>query len=912
MVITYSVILYDAPNYAGTSDLTTDVLSIPIFTDTGDGEINTATIRLSAKNNKYAQDDANLLEDHDRVLLTVSDGTTTYVRSFEIMSKVFLKNKIEPKTMQIELAGIEIALTRVKVSMNTFTMKTREMLTNLKKCYDGNKTDYMPTLTIDVTDIPDIISNLDWSTEDTILNRLNELVDSFGASGENNGVLDFYDMRFTTTSPTAIILDIFSSGRGTDTVQTYETITSNIEFTSKIDPPISSQIASWGAPNAGSLPIEWSKFKSRQQIMPTNKGTESNFPAWVSGNSYPIESKVSISQAMVTTGTPNKVYRKITTSVSNLTTPPNISSNWAEYTTSTYYGESFAYSPWTNNKVSVWKNNGAGFTNSPLNGWSATVNPTGLMFVDQNLIINDSSSELPAFRTFVDLKQTSSVISGTGLDWLYSNISSGVYDGLRVLVDGLGTGAFVGMNNKIMEYNGKENVWKIKYEPEINMHVAVMDSARVFKYNGGSWVDQINVGNSMDCFHPYNTIARGTSVIINPDSAKTLQNGTPASLASRQYAAVNNNSAISVTYSWNTVGTWLSEFLGTAQADSIGSLSSRKNWYSCGAWINMRFPFPINTKQGISENVGELWGGQHASKVPSLDFENTTYTHTGFIGYNETDSEDLGPISSIDFFFKIDYTPPTSANPHRLDNTSNFAQGNFPMTMWMIDKNDHVVVQDFVMAFNATWQYISLPINGFSLYRGRNRKETSALGNLVPPKDLSYTDIFETHHVKLIGISTKDSYDGYGRYDPGKNMWGGNNQAVTKTVTVSVDGLHFVKPLLSITGKIENISTTPLKQTVFLQRPNIINKVQLDGDADSELLKQKFAYEEYNITTDGKFTTKYGNYFKFIDGSIIHNDDRVEQGQVKLVAKHIEYSITKPTNNIGGLIRKIRGIRRFT
>ena len=32
---------------------------------------------------------------------------------------------------------------------------------------------------------------------------------------------------------------------------------------------------------------------------------------------------------------------------------------------------------------------------------------------------------------------------------------------------------------------------------------------------------------------------------------------------------------------------------------------------------------------------------------------------------------------------------------------------------------------------------------------------------------------------------------------------------------------------------------------------------------------------------------------------------------VVLVAKHIEYSITKPIKNLGGLVRKIRGIRRF-
>lgn len=906
MVITYSVILYRAFTYTSTSDLTNDVLSIPIFTDTGDGEINTATIRLSAKDNKYAKPDTDQLDDHDRIWLSVFDGSQTYNRAFEIMSRVFLKNKIEPKTMQIELAGIEIALTRVKVSMNTFGMKTRDMLTKLKQCYDGNKTNYMPSLTIDVTQIPDIISNLDWSTEDTILNRLNELVDSFGASGDNNGVLDFYDVRFRTL-PTNITVEIFSSGRGTDNPQTYETITSNIEFTSKTDPPVATQIASWGATDAGSLPVEWSKFQSRQLIMPTNKGSESNFPTWVSGFPYPINSKVSIDATLVTAGHADKVYRKktnnITTNLSS--TPQSNTTDWAEYTTAEYYGENFTYSPWTSNKVGVWKNNGAGFSNSPFNGMTPSTNSTGLCFFDQNLIINDSSTESPAFRTFVDLKTTSSVINTT---WLYGGTSSGIYDGLRVLVDGVGTGAFVGKNNKIMEYKDNSSYvgWIVKYEPKTDMQVVVMDSARVFKYNGSSWVDQSTItGNALDCLHPYDNLARDTSVIINPDTTTTLP------LASRQYTTVNNNSALTVTYSWISAASWFNS-LTDVLTDSISSnVNTRKNYYSSGAWLCMRFPFPTNRNNGISENVGELMGGTLSSKVPSLDFENTTFTHSGLIGYNESDSEDLGQISSIDFFCKIAYVIAAGGNPHTSASATPFAEGNFPMTMFMIDKNDHVVVQDFVLSFNNTWQYISLPINGFSLYRGRRPKVLSALGNLIPPKDLSYTANFDSWQVKMIGISTKDSYDNYGRFAPASNMFGGGNTLQKKTLQLSIDGLHFVKPLLSITSKVEPTSLTPLKQTIFLQRPTIGNKEQLDGDAYSELLKQSFPYEEYNITTNGKFETKYGNYFKFIDGSIDHTDAGVPN-QVLLVAKNIEYSITKPTNNIGGLVRKIRGIRRFT
>ena len=62
------------------------------------------------------------------------------------------------------------------------------------------------------------------------------------------------------------------------------------------------------------------------------------------------------------------------------------------------------------------------------------------------------------------------------------------------------------------------------------------------------------------------------------------------------------------------------------------------------------------------------------------------------------------------------------------------------------------------------------------------------------------------------------------------------------------------------------------------------------------------------------------NIFFLTDNMINHTDginsagDMIDTGNantVVLVAKHIEYSITKPIKNLGGLVRKIRGIRRF-
>ena len=892
MVVSYSGTVFTvASSYVSTIIITDDILSIPIFTDTGDGEINTAIIRLSSIDDKYITSTA--LNDNDRVYLVVAEtGGGSYARTFEIMSKVNIKNKSEPPTLQLELAGIEIHLQRVKVSMNTFTKSTRELFTALMDCYNQNKTTLMPTITYDITNIPDIISNLDWSTEDTILNRLNELVDSFGASGVNNGVLDFFDILFTSSaSVNNIVLSIFSSG---NTVNNTNVITNPISFEGKLEPSKVSLVGAWGAADAGSLPKAWSKFIGKNLMMHTNKGSDSMFAQWVSGAYYPINSKV----RHVTTAI-DGVFIKLNNNTTFSTTAPNLNANWGTFTTSDFYGTQFQYSPWTNDKKSAWQNGGTGNVSSPFSG--ITNNSTGICFFDGNLVINDSSSESPAFRTWVDVAQTSSTLP---TELLYGGTQAGKYKGLRVLVKGTGSGDFVGYNNNIMEYNGTQ--WVKKYSPKTDMIVVNFSDGKTWKYNGSTWNDYSGIANSLDCLHPFTNFYSDTSVMLNPDDTSILP-------ADRQYPSSNNNSALTVQYDWNAAKAWTDSLLSVALADSISAtLNTKRNFYASGAWLSFRFPFPVTTYNG-SEVVGQLYGGTADRKVPSLDLGNSTYTTTGKVGYNHDDSEDLGAISSVDFCMKLDYSyvvPAGSKYRGKTPSSTIFLEGNFPMRMFLFDANDHVVVQDFVINFNRVWQDISLPISGFSLYRGRRAKAISALANVVPPKDLEFIDVFDAYDVKLMCICTKDSYDEHGRYSPATNMWqGGINPLLPQTVKLSIDGLRFTKPLLALSTPVIAASTEPVKQEVFLQRPNIFVYDQLESDVYSELQKLSFKYEEYNITTKGDFLTPYGSFFFFDDSSILHNDSGSHK--VKLVAKHVEYSITKPINNIGGLIRKIRGIRRF-
>ena len=236
------------------------------------------------------------------------------------------------------------------------------------------------------------------------------------------------------------------------------------------------------------------------------------------------------------------------------------------------------------------------------------------------------------------------------------------------------------------------------------------------------------------------------------------------------------------------------------------------------------------------------------------------------------------------------------------------------MRCGIIDLSDHVVYQDFVISHNDNWQPVKLPLSAFQIYRGRRPRFSSGfLGDAFPPKGIPSDEKFEWRNIKGIVIQTQESYDENGRYVAGK--FGQDSYAAigegTVSVELSLDALRFTKPLLVNTGE---VSTDP-KEIDFLQRTDISNYEQLRMDALSELEKKKFPLIQYDVQTTGKFDINFGDSYFFEDDEIVYITDTLQSGEttskVKLVAKYIEYSITKPDNGEGGFTRRIRGARRF-
>jgi len=1099
-------------NAGGTQDLSDDVISIPMFTDTGSGEINTAIILLNSVDGQYISDSINsrgIILQHDIIKIAVNDGLTaqgtqrgTYEKYFNVAKKIPIKSKSEGVRLQIELMGVEKWLQTINYIKPHYFQNPAVVFEDICNLYNANKGTGMPTITdfqVNKTTYPDsknflpqrVLNVWDFGqSEDNCFDRMGDVIDKMGGSGDSGGVLNFFDLKFDYDSNgTEITPHAFSSGNdpdnsgdpgGTYPIVTISNSTSvNMgETDGGIDAQEGTLINSWGADDGGSLPTDFSRFRGRQQWF------DNFFPAWAEDEIYKEGSKASALKASF--GRTN--YQAKQDHTSETSNGPGNTAYWDELTSGSYYGNDIQYSPWTDDKRTVWINGGgdpsksfgitsggSGYTTPPtvwllggggssatatatvsggkITGYvigavgsgyetrplvliipslsdfaagaggaeaNATISGAGIVtsitgavsqpsFFDHNIIIRDGSF----FRTWVDQIATTDDIGTTYgsttfeilEEYLYDSYSGGsrngvgdaFYRGFRVLCKGEPTagadGKWFGYNknidnntttdptevvddngrlieNSVLEYNGTR--WRVKYRPyqdqfrqtanPIQMQVAIFYEGVNYEFyndeTNKTWQPMKDKDLGNDCWHPVSSLEEGSEEIsgLSP-SCKVLNvpgcladyNGqTPAEFTpalepnsddvkdvstkfgwSAPPDPSNDNSAIEFVYNWFPWEMW--------QLDGVplvGNLDNRKPawFYRAGAWASFRFPFPASTINNISEEVGDLYGGGTNTDNPrepaTLDVQNMHLTHNGKRGFNQGGapdvpdnfSEDFGQISGIAFMIKLFFLRQLKKNS-KWERVTGEDGSNFKMRCALVDSADTVVTQDFTIEMNNIWRSIILPVGGFEVYRGRTPRYNSDIEHdLYPPKGLDVQDIFLWRDVKLMTIFTLDSYDDNGRYHPGAAEKFIDESAldsagvianfgyINKEIRLTLDAIHFVKPLLVNSGKV----TSEVIDPDFIQRPEIGNYEQLYSDAEAERQKKTFQHVEFDSTTTGRFDVGFGDYYNLEDSDIVPSNLEDSSNTIKLVAKKIEYSITKPLNGKGGFLRRIKGIRRFT
>ena len=893
-----------------------------------------------------------------------------YDKVFFVMKKQPIKSKDSGVRLQLELLGIESFLQRVMYSKPSYFEKPWDVFKDIAELYESNRGTNSASIMPELVDYDNdtynklpknIVNSYDYGiNEDTCFDRMSDLIDSMGSSFAAGGVLDFFDLKFTPANATGTQVrpNVFSSGNeyanGTIGGQTIITINNSTavnvgETDGGINSKTGTQVLAWGAADSGSLPTDFSKFSARQQWW------NLFFPDFDSGASYGQGSKVS----HVVSGVRNNYISNIN---SNTSTPPT---NWTLQTPAIYYGDDYQYSPWTSGKAtSVFRNSAADPTASY--GLSGGTCP---MFFDHNIVINDGYF----WRTTADAKSTSDAIgaihgSQVPEECLYDSYSGvtrngtgdAFYRGFRVLCVGNPTangGTYFGYSaasasaakddngkliaNSVLQYDGTK--WMVYARPykdqflspgasltgggtndPVGVQCVIFHEGKTYRFNkagNSAWDDITNDDMGNDSLHPVDLISGSYKITNIPgvlanygddkDNPKDVDSTTGPYRSdpwSGSPKAVNADSAVEVQYTWDPVA------ITILDANPLSGLINRtgKDYYQCGAYMSLRFPLPTTAFNSITEGVGDLYGGGTNTDNPkepaTLDVQNMHLTHDGERGFNQTTSEDLGQLSAIAFNMKLRYEqffPGASTFTDVIGEDG----ANFKMRCMLLDTDDNCVIQDFTIFFNDLWQSVSLPIGGFEIFKAREpRYNTNTQYFFEQPKGIDVQNIFVWRNLKSISIYTLGAYDDFGRYAPGLGVFtNGANDAMR--IRLALDSLRFVKPLFVSTGKVD----TDVIQSEFLEKPEIGNYEQLLSDATAEQQKQLHQHIEYDVGTTGRFDVGFGDYFNLADSEIIpaFTNPSSSAGTVKLVAKRIEYSITKPVNGAGGFLRRIKGIRRF-
>lgn len=806
--------------------------------------------------------------------------------------------------------------------------------------------------------------------EDTCYNRWMDLIDGAGAAVSAGGALTFYELSFETSGVNAMDFKLRKSGDNT----TINTVKNSVATGVKVGEqegmesnPTGTQVQAWGSNYHGSLPVENSKYWSgviKFQLRPN----------WSSAAAYEVDAIVKVDSTSETIAPthykcisahtnqqpPNATYWSVV----------DMSDEFGDTVQYSPWTDDKARL-WSNAGANPDR---ATFSAGGWFDINTVVNDEKFFrtWVDARVTTTNTNTDLDTLAATYSYDGTRDgfprgfrvLVTATGtLTGDLANFQNQVAE--IVSLNSVGTARAW---KKVYNFNQESDGVHVANLDDGKIYQDTVGGTAASPTHSWSAIDTDKYGN--DCFHPWSTApanSEGVDKIPNPSAGKaniaradsTDSTRRPDVTKDGSTFSTNNDSAITFVSQVNIPAQTLQNATDTASAPT-------DPWQRSTVGFNLRFPYPNNTEGGIAENVGELYGGgasegdwsgssvsytagqtvhnntalyicinnhtSGASTEPgtganwtdewrkltgfepsTLDVQNMHFTHDGQDGFNCLNSaaEDYGQISAISMWL---YYSQTNIFTGELDDEHKFRA-------WAIDTRDNVVYQDFVIRFSEHWEEIRLPISGFRPYRGRKPLTAieAALSDFKPAKEMEMINIFEWRNIKLFGVQYQSQYDEFGRFNPAAATLDSAGTAVTwanllplgttVTRTLIMDGFHFVKPLLAVSGSVTDRNIEP----DFQQFPNIEIYDQLVNAAKSQLEIEKFQHKEFNIDSTGDeiFDVRFGDSFYLENDNLVNNSDN-GSNNIKLVAKRIEYSITKPPQGRGGLRRKINGAKIFT
>jgi len=930
---TFTVTHYDeSASYTPTVLTSNDVDSIPMFTDNGAGEVNSAILILNCGQTGKFLTQAPILDQFDKIRIAATDGQGgTYDRVFEVKTITPSEDNGQGTTAQIECLGNEWYLQHLHYARPQWFQTAFDVMKDIGDTYNLD-----PSTTANGGKLPDLsyhdtvyntstqlgnalpkhtLNVYDYGTAPAMMyDVMMDLVDRQAGTVDLGGVLDYFDLGFDTdpTNLHTIYMRCPSSGSDPeagggalveiDATNGGTSVNTNTdEQEGGIQAQRATRVLSWG--ELGAIPNDPADYLALELD-------------WIFVPEWNENSITYYPDSLVVYKGYHYIYSGASATVSAAGSPPVSNSNWSVETWANWLGTK-QYSPWTVGKAALWAQAGANIDAAA----------GSKMMWDGNLVINyqdgsDLTGNHDFYRTWAHevggtdalgaLFSVSTDFQGTG-----TAIRS---EGHRVLNLGgnqaTGTDSVTGkpFDNAILEWKPNDGGWIVldkwnTADMGNKVQCAVLAAGKTFEFASatGLWTGYTNTVQKTDCFHTYDTLTNvdgfqtGTPIFANGGTTKDYSSPTNA----------NYRSAIQMKTSWN----------------KIVDLTNDAGYFKGFAGLCFQFPYPVKSDGDYGEAIGALYGNSDTLYPSFFDPQNMNYTSNGGRGFNNVDSTDYGQVLDLSFMVKITETLGVTNDRQSRQRL----QANFPCRVTCYDSKDNVVVLDVNVPFRDNWTDMHFQLDSFKVYRGSKPVsliESLAGGTVIRPKEQELANIFEWRNLKLISIQLQSFYDDFGRYSPLKGFVGldGILDPTTQvplfasTVYFEADAFRFTKRNMAMaTASTPNgVETTRNIEAPFMQRNQIFSKRQLEKDALGEAQRLAFRHKDFVVGTQGKFDIRFSDSFLYTNPRIVYLDSSqysLKTGEavntIKLVAKKIEYSMTKVKNGRGGFLRKIYGSRRF-
>lgn len=324
-------------------------------------------------------------------------------------------------------------------------------------------------------------------------------------------------------------------------------------------------------------------------------------------------------------------------------------------------------------------------------------------------------------------------------------------------------------------------------------------------------------------------------------------------------------------------------FLGTFAINAgvtLYNLFLTPQYRNAGWWITFTAPWPFNTFNNITEEVGGIYGGSNLFELtnhPFFDAYNQRTAFSGASGFNETDSADLMEITGVTFLYRLNITA---------DNITISFTGDIPCSYWCIDDNGTIWKSKQVYRFLNDVQRFTFNFGDFSpVYRARSPFGISnVVTNIIVP-ELEIRERLFPARIKIQGFMLELAYDEHGRYLPNllqtiikptiTDLFNPNKIDPTVIGTNvqfigDFDYFQWVKTPIAIS------KTSPQTRAIFPEikdYPNISNIEQLQRAADADIDVENFQYEQYSLVQNDRADVQLQDTVFLKEPFLIPNDD---------------------------------------